>query len=431
MRVNLRHRQRSSAVLGAVALLGAGSGACRDDAKKPGCLPAAQREIAGTAATLLRAARLDGVGDSFGLIGVDGDKVRWARIDAAGAIGAEGSVTVPSHTMGPWYAFAGNSAAPAGQVLVAYGKPKTGGISEIFIFSVGVDGSGATAPQSVAEIPDADGKILAALGSGKAGDHAVLAWGVPAKTEVKFALVDGSGTFLGGPLGLGGDATKRFDCLAVIAGKAGSAGIGYYEYAGASPDKPEYRLVDVQGDGTVALNITLPLGIKTPDCPAGGPSVVGYVLAFQNVDASWLGVYDDPKQEIQVSNMVGAVRWGGPSSQPPIGAAAGMGQHTAVVFERPSGPEVWRFDYFAKRIAEPLVLPVRQQGTVGRVGAAPGLGVLWVSYADYPEGSAPDGGTDAGKPDGGAEAGGSDGGGGMEAGVPPTGKRQLVKIECP
>src|SRR5690349_13191146 len=90
----------------------------------PGCRVAQDRELASTALTKLPDARLERVGGSFVLIGTEanGNTIRFAPLSPDGVLGAETTVSVPPHQVGPWAAMTGK-AAPGDQIAVVYGAP--------------------------------------------------------------------------------------------------------------------------------------------------------------------------------------------------------------------------------------------------------------------------------------------------------------------
>jgi hypothetical protein len=58
-----------------------------------------------------------------------------------------------------------------------------------------------------------------------------------------------------------------------------------------------------------------------------------------------------------------------------------MGREFSLMFDRPSGPEVWRIDAFGNRQGGSLLLP-SMTGSVGPVASVPGTDVVFATYLD-------------------------------------------------
>src|SRR5262249_53945152 len=100
----------------AVAFLGAVAG-CQTSPGDNGCQMKRQIVMPDTTPlSLLPAVRLDRLGDGLILFGADATAVRWTTIDAAGSIGAEQALALPTGTLHAYYAVA-RAASPGDTVI--------------------------------------------------------------------------------------------------------------------------------------------------------------------------------------------------------------------------------------------------------------------------------------------------------------------------
>ena len=107
-------------------------------------------------------------------------------------------------------------------------------------------------------------------------------------------------------------------------------------------------------------------------CPQLTPTDAGYALAFQDDEASWLGVYDDSTSTLSINPFVAAVTFGGAALQPPLAGLAPAGSDFEVLFDRAHGGELWRLTPLANWLREHArsrflltAPPLRLPGAVG------------------------------------------------------------------
>lgn len=391
-------------------------GACKNETA-PGCRIAQVALLPATPLAQLANARLSRVMDGFFLAGVDGNKVRWAKIASdLSSLNGETALALPASMLaghGPWFAPVGKSAA-ADQLVVAFLAQKTGVANQVEIQVVvqDVGTTSATAPQHLADLPTgADLTAFAlAMAPSQVGRHAMIAWGFATDgSEVHIRTLAAHGQPAGPEVAL---STKApWDCLAFAPGRTDLI-LSLLE----SDLMPSWRSVEVKPNGMVGGSLRLVLN-KQAHCPTVAPTAKGYALVWQNDDGTFLAEFNLEQPGTTIPFLVaGAVKFGGAKSQPPVACLAQVGKDFSITFARPSGPEVWRIDnVYGTRVGAPLVLPSRQ-GDVGPTSAWPASNASYTTYLDLVSGS-PVAGGDA-------------------AGASPTdgnlaeNQRYLIKVDC-
>jgi len=376
---------------GAVALLStlatlATAGCQTSNTSISGCAIAADVAVPGTALTLLPHARLDRLGAGFALLGADADgaTARWATFDpTAGSLGAEASAPLPSAAAGPWLALA--SGKSSGDTLLAAFVVPRGNDAELHMAVVPTATPPAAAPPvgpvyAVSAGALANGaKPMVALGASRAGPHAVLAWVDPTAGAVMKLLLSAGGEPIGTPTMV--EAAPRFACLGFAPGKSALT-LVYHKYADATTKTPHYVINELRDTGELDGSLELILDGHAAGCPQLTPTDAGYAVAFQDDEASWLGVYDDGSGFLTINPFVAAVSFGGAALQPPLSGLAPAGADFEVLLDRAHGGELWRVTATGGRRSGHLALP-SAQGTTGDISSLPDSGVLTATYADY------------------------------------------------
>ncbi len=365
---------RLSLFVGALALVGAG---CSDELPASNCLIEKYR-IDGTPLTLLPDARLDRVGAGFVLLGSDGDNVRWASLGTDGVIGAERAVTVPAHVGQPWFAVAGIN-GPMDHVVVAFvpaGSPPTGAV-DLMTFSVAFDSPMPSPPAVLGQIPAA---AQVAMGSGRGGMHAGLAWAVPGGSNVSARILGGDGRTIGSDLVLA-DAGAFGNCLRFSPGK-GDLTVGYVDMSGVPP-APKFRAIEISAAGTAQPAFSLQVGTEPPGCVELAPTDTGYGVAWHSDRiGTFFGVYEPAIMQFPTHLILGDVLISPEAGPMNLGGLGWMGKQYGVVFTRATGAEVWPFDALGQRKGSLPVFP-SAVGHTGSVSTQPVDRVLYATYADY------------------------------------------------
>ena len=335
--------------------------------------------------TLLPHAQLQSLGTSFALLGADagGATARWATFDAtAGALGAEASAPLPTGAAGPWLALASGK-APGDTLLSAFAVPQ-GDDAELHMAVIGT-AAPATAPSAGPVYAVSHGALangaapMVALAASRSGPHAVLAWVDVTAGAVMKLLLSAGGEPIGTPTMV--EAAPRFACLGFAPGKSALT-LVYHKYADATTKTPHDVIRELRDTGELDSSLELILGNRAATCPQLTPTDAGYAIAFQDDEASWLGVYDDSSGGFSIDPFVAAVSFGGPSAQPPLAGLAPAGSDFEVLFDRGHGGELWRVTSSGGRRTGSIALP-SVQGTIGDISSWPNSGVMTATYTDY------------------------------------------------
>jgi hypothetical protein len=374
-----------------VAALALCAAACQGgEVGTAGCETTLSVSVAASPLTLLASARLDRVATGLALTGVDlnGATVRWARVDAAaGALGAEQSLTVPVGGAGPWLALTSDK-SPGDTVLVAEAQVAANGAdAELHVIAAPATASSATAPALgpvLAVIPGAfagGASPSVALAASRSGPYAVLAWIDPAAGAVTTLNLSAAGEPIGDkPTVL--DTAAAFGCLAFVPGK-GAFTLGYHSYADTKTRIPTFVITDLfDGGSSSPSTLSLLLDAHAAGCPQVTPTDGGYAIAFQDGEGSWLGAYDDTTKYFTISPFAPAAAFGGAALQPSLVGIATMGTDFAVAVAGPHGGELWRIEPSGGRRSGRVIFP-SMLGDVGGISTQPSAGSLMATYADY------------------------------------------------
>jgi hypothetical protein len=371
--------------------LAAAGGACQGNPTTiPGCALAQDAVVLGSALTLLPHARLDALGASFALIGADADgaTARWATFDpTAGALGAEASAPLPSGAAGPWLALASGQ-APGDTLLSAFAVSQ-GDDAELHMAVVDTASPPATAPAAGPVYAVSHGALangatpMVALAASRSGPHAMLAWVDVTAGAVMTLLLSAGGEPIGTPTMV--EAAPRFACLGFAPGKSALT-LVYHKYADTMTTTPHYVIRELRETGELDSSLELIVGNRAATCPQLTPTDAGYAIAFQDDEASWLGVYDDSSGAFTINPFVAAVTFGGASAQPPLAGLAPAGADFEVLFDRAHGGELWRVTSSGGRRSGSIPFP-NAQGTIGDISSQPNSGVMTATYADYSDAS--------------------------------------------
>ncbi|HEY2728955.1 MAG TPA: hypothetical protein VGK52_03385 [Polyangia bacterium] len=354
------------------------------------CQIAQEVSAPGSSLTLLADARLERVSaSSFALTGFDADRAtaRWATYDsAAGALGAERALALQMAAAGPWLATVTQS-APGDTLLVAQAPAvdTSRGDAELHVFAVPASASSKTAPPlgpALARIPGAlanGGAPAVALAASRAGPHAVLAWLDPAAGDVELLALSAAGQPLGAPVVI--DKAPSFACLGFAPGK-GALTLVYHRYDDAAVHVPTLVITELLDSGAVDDSVALVLESHDAGCPQVTPTDAGYAIAFQDVEGSWLGIYDGGTKALALHPFAAAVVFGGAGLQPPLVGLTGLGGDFAAVLQGARGGELWRLSPSGARRGGRLALP-SAQGAIGGISTQPDSESMTATYADF------------------------------------------------
>ena len=342
--------------------------------------------ITGNALTLLPGARLDSVGDSFVLLGTDGNTVRWAKLGTDGQIGIFREVSVPAHANGPWFAVAGTVGA-ADHLVVAYAVPRAAGgaLDDLMTFAVPFDNppSGLPAPAATGQVPDkGSSPVEIVMASGRGGMHAGITWAVHGTTSVMARILDGNGRAVSGDLTIA-PMIGDFDCLRFSPGKEDMT-IGFVDLSGTPPN-PAFFGTEINTTGSALPSFRVQIGTQlTTGCVEIVPTDAdGYALAWHSKDIGvYFGIYS-PMALFPSYLVLGDVRVSG---TPVLGGLGLSGKNYTLVFNHPSGGEVWQINAMGQQLGGALVFPSGQRNT-GDLSTQPVGSDLYGTYADY---SSPD-----------------------------------------
>lgn len=362
--------------------------------------------------------RMHRAGDGFALVGLDADTVRWNRVSEAGVplAGAEASLTLPTHAVGPWFGFTGK-ATPGDQLAVVIGvkrPPKAAGQSEFLELQVITQSSGTTAAPAkplveLPPVPDAEMSLRVSMGTSRSGKRAGLTWTFEGqRVSPRFLVLKPDGETNGAPFDLftpellKPDPMKkelRWDCLSIVPSRTG-LGVSMVGRAVVPPGPVTWRMIELTDDSAATTGIPASLivdfsDVSEMDCPLVAPIMPntktlkgGYAIAWQNADGTYFAEYLEKEVDggtmgtVNKDIVKGAVRFGGPTKQPPVACIAPVGKDFAITFALTSGPQVYRFDVFGNPVGSALYLPV--DGTPGPVSAWPGQDAFYETYLDLP-----------------------------------------------
>jgi hypothetical protein len=360
---------------------------CKDNAL-PGCRIAHQFTLDPTPLTLTREATLVHAGTGFVLAALDADGVtmRWARLGTDGVLGKESSFKLPApraKQAEPWLAVAGKNMA-GDQLVAMYIVAKPGGANAYEVQAVTqTAGAEAAAPKTVVDLPAGVSLDVLRLSasSTRSGQRAALAVGYTGQVvSPTVTLLKADAEPVGPPIAIYAKGEiPAWRCLTVSEGR-GDLAVATVESGAAKDDKPNWRLFEMREDGGRTYEAVMNFDTTPDDCPTVTPTVHGYVLGLQNKNGTFFSEFDLDKTVVNSGIVVGALRFGGPQKQPRIAALAPMGGEYALLFDRPEGHEVWRFNSFGNPQGSPLLLA--SSGQIGPVSGVAGVDLVHATYLD-------------------------------------------------
>jgi hypothetical protein len=391
-------------------LLAAAIAGCKDNAL-PGCRLAESVVLAASPLTLMKEVSLQRAGASFVLLGSDGDSVRWAPLGLDGTLGAEATLTLPQRALRPEPWFGATAKSGSGdQVIVAYVAPKAGSTSQLQIVAVAQSPGGPpSAPTVLADLPaGVDPKIVRlAMGTSRTGQRAVLAWGFEGQdASPQLLVLKGDAQPVGAPIAVRQGPGVRWTCLDVDTSRT-DFGVSVLE-AGSAGTAATWRTFELRDDGSRGPDVGIELDVVPTGCVSSSPTAHGYVIAYQDNDGTYFSDYDIERANVNTKIIAGVLRFGGAARQPTVACLSPMGLEYSLLFERDTGPEVWRFNAGGVPQGASLLLP--SGGSVGPLSAVSGSDAFYATYLDQRPG------VDASVPTDGNSTGNS---------------RQLVRVECP
>lgn len=349
--------------------------------------------------TLRADARLDRAGTGFVLLATDNDQVLAEALGSKGEAGVLATISVPAHTDGPWVGVVGTPAAPATSLVVAYAVNPSDGFADLMTFTVGVDGSVPTAPVAVGKIPDnAATPVVVTAGSGRAGQHAGLAWGLKGATTVYARILGADGRAMGGgDLAIG--TVEDFDCLQFGPGQ-GDLTVSYvhpvYADAVGTPPVQTFHVNEIDDKGASGQAFSLGMGNVVVGCPAAAPTARAYAIAWKQVGTraapglgDFFALFDPVTRGFAPIEVLSNARAAGGVAPSIVGVGPSPKNRFTLLFEHPSGPEAWNVDFEGRQVAQSVVFP-SLHGNLGAVSVQPGVASLFVTYADYTSSSPTD-----------------------------------------
>ncbi len=377
---------------------------CKND-PAVGCASDGVFDVKDSPLAAMENVKLIRTGATFGLVGLDKDTIRWGQIgETGGAIEKETTMTVPARVVGPFFALTGK-AAPGDQLLVVIGvkrPPKAAGTGEfIEVQTITQDAGGEpSAPKRLLDLPalpDAETKLRLVMGTSVNGKRAALAWGFDGQPVPPMMLImrpDGEAL---------GDAAMptsvkqigpTWNCLAFVPSRT-EFSLSAVVPPATEANKPEWHLLDFADDGRLDWALAVSPETDTMDCPVVTPNlprpkVKGYSIAWQTPVGTYFADFktepdaDGGDRQSTYSRIVkAAVRFGGPSKQPPLACLAPIGTDYALTYASPNSPQVDRFDYRGTPKGGTFFLPL--QGESGPLSAWPMQGGFFVTYVDKPQ----------------------------------------------
>jgi hypothetical protein len=372
-----------------LALTTVAAAGCKDN-PPPGCRIAESITLPASPLTQTKNVVLQRAGDGFLLVGSEGDEVRWAPLGSDGKLGTESKLTLPLRVVRPepWFGAVAKS-APADQLVVVYVAPRAGDVTHLQITAVTQSPGGApSAPTVVADLPaGVDRQIVRlAMVTSRSGKRSVLTWGYEGQDAVPTVLVlkeDGQPVAPPAPLHAG--ARPRWSCLSAIPGR-GDFAVSELEADPTPGVPPTWRAFEVTEDAGRGGDFGVPLEVTPTGCVTSAPTPRGYLLAYQNNNGTFFSDFYNLEKGLVNSGLIaGVLQFGGVARQPPVACVAAMGADYSFLFDRHTGPEVWRFDAFSKPQGSPFVLT--SGGMVGPVSGQPGPDTFFATYLDEGQGA--------------------------------------------
>jgi hypothetical protein len=381
------------------------------DTKAPGCRIAQSTNLPASALTLTSNVTLQRAGAGLVVVGLEGDEVRWAPLALDGTLGTESKLTLPQRQARPGIAFATVAkSAPGDQLVVAFVAPKAGVANQQQLTAITQQtGGAASAPVVLADLPPGvDPNIVRlAMGPSQTGQRALLTWNFDGQdAPPSFLILGPDAQPMGMPAAAINAPIPKGSCLAVTSSRTDFA-VSITENPGEPGQAVTWHAFELRDNGGHGSNITMILGHPVVGCISSSPTVRGYVLTYQNNDGTYFADFNVGAGTLNEDILAGVLQFGGVARQPKVACVSPMGSEYSLLFDRSTGPEVWRFDAFGNPQGGSLFLP--STGQIGPLSALPGKDAFLATYLDQGKGG----------------ASGSTGGN-------ATGNtRYLVRVDCP
>ncbi|HXU81229.1 MAG TPA: hypothetical protein VN914_07515 [Polyangia bacterium] len=377
------------------------------DTSPPGCRIAQSTTLPASPLTLTSEVTVQRAGAGLVLVGAAGDDIRWAPLGLDGTLGTESTLTLPQRLAKPAPVFATTGkSAPGDQLVVAFVAPKAGAANQFQILAITqMPGGAAAAPVPLADLPPGvDPNIVRlAMGPSQTGQRAVLAWAFEGQdAPPSLVLLQADGQPAGMPAPVVAMNIPRGSCLQVMPSR-GDFAVSITE-GGAAGLPSIWRTFERNDDGKRPVNVEIHLDHVNVGCISAAPTPRGYVLAYQNNDGTYFSDFNIDKGTINSDIVAGVLQFGGAAKQPKVACIAPMGSEYSLLFDRVTGPEVWRFNAFGDPQGASLFLP-SSAGQIGPLSALPGKDTFHATYLDQGRGST--------------------------GGNPSGNTRYLVRVDCP
>lgn len=391
-------RPRWSSLVGDLAVLMGVSGlvaGCNSGGATPGpCGVRQESDLAPSPMTLSSDAALDPMGTAFFLhsADTDGGTVRWAQLSATGTLGTEHQASLPPHMtgFGPWMATAG-TASPFDRVLVFFVAPS--GVEQnataLWVSSFPFDGLAAgvatPTPLEVVRLPGPASALRVSVGSGLAGLHAGVAFGLSGLESLTFLVLDGRGSPVGAPQIAGGGADALdFKCLRVTSTFGGPADLtlSYVRQRSEVDPAPSWRFLTVDETGILGASTSMVLSGTNPACPSMVlPSDGTVAVAWQDLGHAWFVDWQPALAQLFPKEIDAAAAQPGGTLRPIVGLGT-FSKGFGLLYDSPQGGALRVLDANAAQLQDDVALPARA-GHVGHLAAVPRGTSLYATYADY------------------------------------------------
>ena len=228
--------------------------------------------------------------------------------------------------------------------------------------------------------------VVVAAGSGRAGQHAGIAWGVSGTTTISALVLGTDGRPLPGSSDLSLGSVEDFACLRFGPGK-GDLTVSYTR-SGGTPPAWVLHLAEIDANGASGPSLDMTLGKAATGCTASAPSAGGYGVAWKEVGTTaepgqgdFFALYDDTVRTYVPRLVLSNPRAAG-GMAPPIVGVGTSGNRFTLLYAQASGAEAWDVDFEGRPVASSVTYP-SAHGNIGAVSAQPVGSTLVATYADY------------------------------------------------
>jgi hypothetical protein len=341
--------------------------------------------LAETLVTQTRSLDLLQTSGTMALVGLDNATVRWSLIDREGKLDSAEGFALPAHIAGPWFALTGVGGAN-NQMVAIYVAKKTDDPTVTQVMAIAQNAGGTlVAPREIFETVRGtkSDSLRVSVGSAPSGLRAMVAIG--------FANQDGADVTVfslgenAQPIGMEESVAvaTKWDCPFWSVGGRTQAPLNFsYVNKAAIPELVVHEMRE--SDGKLAPSVNLPSANIEKACPIVAPKEGGFVYAWRTDEeirgADYLFASGTLGTDGQSYPLKNSVRFGG--TVPPLEGVAGMGNNIAVLWVKPSGPEVALYDQMANPMGKELLLPASSGDKVGPVSTVSEKNAMFVTYRD-------------------------------------------------